>query len=230
MCPAAAPAAFRPCASVAPAASAAAFFAAPASSTPTGSVDVSHTTPARRKTWAIASASDSLLDAATSPAPSCTISRACAGPPTTATRPSPSRSPSRTLGARPSGGTRPLASDTTAAPRGRPASISPAMTSSRPRDGTPRKTKSARPRPASTLSMRSSRGSSTPGRYSAFSRSSCRRRDCSAVRAWSVVRSPPRASRTATAVPNDPAPTTTARRPGVGRYSEGRRGCGIRGT
>ena len=39
MCPAAAPAAFRPCASVAPAASAAAFLAAPASSTPIGSLD-----------------------------------------------------------------------------------------------------------------------------------------------------------------------------------------------
>ena len=50
MCPAAAPAAFSPWASVAPAASAAAFFAAPASSTPTGSSDCSHTTPARMKT------------------------------------------------------------------------------------------------------------------------------------------------------------------------------------
>ena len=39
MWPAAAPAAFRPCASVAPAARAAAFLAAPASSTPTGSLD-----------------------------------------------------------------------------------------------------------------------------------------------------------------------------------------------
>ena len=46
MCPAAAPAAFSPWASVAPAARAAAFLAAPASSTPTGSFDTSHTTPA----------------------------------------------------------------------------------------------------------------------------------------------------------------------------------------
>ncbi len=60
MCPAAAPAAFRPCASVAPAASAAAFFAAPASSTPTGSFDCSQTTPARVKTCASACASSSL--------------------------------------------------------------------------------------------------------------------------------------------------------------------------
>ena len=52
MCPAAAPAAFRPCASVAPAASAAAFLAAPASSTPSGSLDCSQTTPARVNTWA----------------------------------------------------------------------------------------------------------------------------------------------------------------------------------
>ena len=50
MWPAAAPAAFSPCASVAPDASAAAFFAAPASSTPIGSFDSSHTTPARMKT------------------------------------------------------------------------------------------------------------------------------------------------------------------------------------
>ena len=47
MCPAAAPATFRPWATVAPDASAAAFLATPASSTPTGSVDSSHTTPAR---------------------------------------------------------------------------------------------------------------------------------------------------------------------------------------
>ncbi len=54
MCPAAAPAAFSPWASVAPEASAAAFFAAPASSTPIGSFDSSHTTPARMNTPASA--------------------------------------------------------------------------------------------------------------------------------------------------------------------------------
>ena len=47
MWPAAAPAAFSPCASVAPAASAAAFLATPASSTPIGSLESSQTTPAR---------------------------------------------------------------------------------------------------------------------------------------------------------------------------------------
>ena len=52
MWPAAAPAALRPCASVAPAASAAAFLAAPASSTPSGSLERSHTTPARVNTCA----------------------------------------------------------------------------------------------------------------------------------------------------------------------------------
>ncbi len=46
MSAAAMPAAFRPCDSVAPAASAAAFFALPASSTPTGSLEASHTTRA----------------------------------------------------------------------------------------------------------------------------------------------------------------------------------------
>ena len=46
MSAAAMPAAFSPCAWVAPTATAAAFFATPASSTPTGSSDTSHTTPA----------------------------------------------------------------------------------------------------------------------------------------------------------------------------------------
>ena len=35
---------------------------------------------------------------------------------------------------------------------------------------------------------------------------------CAAVRVCSVVRSPPRASSTASAVPNEPAPITVARR------------------
>src|SRR3954451_13495198 len=77
--------------------------------------------------------------------------------------------------------------------------------------------------PAATDSIRSSRGSATPGRYTWFSRSAFSRSACSAVRACSVVRNPPRASSTATAVPKDPAPITTARRPlGPGRCSWGR--------
>ena len=91
MWPAAAPAAFRPCASVAPQASAAAFLAAPASSTPIGSFDSSHTTPARMNTPPARLASDSSVEAATSPAPSLTISRACAGPPMQAVRSAPKR-------------------------------------------------------------------------------------------------------------------------------------------
>jgi hypothetical protein len=55
-------------------ASAAAFLAAPASSTPTGSLDSSQTTPARMNTPASAIASDSSAEAATSAAPSRTIS------------------------------------------------------------------------------------------------------------------------------------------------------------
>src|SRR6478609_11807820 len=48
---------------------------------------------------------------------------------------------------------------------------------------------------------------------------------CSAVRVSSVVRMPPRASTTATAVPNDPAPTTVARRArGAGRRGSCRSG------
>ena len=153
-----------PCASVAPAASPAAFFAAPASSTPIGSLDRSQTTPARMNTPASALASSSFVEAATSPAPSLTISRACDGPPTQATRASPKRSRSSTVGAVPSGGVRPLASEMTAVRLPSPDFFRPRIVSPSPLEGTPRKTKSARPRPASTLSMRSSRGNSTPGR------------------------------------------------------------------
>ena len=70
MWPAAAPAAFMPCASVAPAASAAAFLADPGSSTPTGSLDCSHTTPARMNTSAIVSASRGPRSPPPAPAPS----------------------------------------------------------------------------------------------------------------------------------------------------------------
>jgi hypothetical protein len=140
MWPAAAPAALRPCASVAPAASAAAFLAAPASSTPIGSDERSQTTPARVNTLAIMSASRSSTAAATSAAPDVTISCACAGPPRTATRSGPSRSVSSTLGSVPFGGTSPLARLITGLRRGSPASCSPAITSARPRDGTPRNT------------------------------------------------------------------------------------------
>ncbi len=123
MCPAAAPAAFSPCASVAPAASAAAFLAAPASSTPIGSLDCSQTTPARVKT--APSERRELLARSRrrrAPAPSWTISCACAGPPMQATRSAPKRSLSTTVGGRPCGGTSPLATDTTAVRLPRPAS------------------------------------------------------------------------------------------------------------
>ena len=70
------PAAFSPCAWVAPTATAAAFFATPASSTPTGSSDTSQTTPARWKASATRCASASEREAQTSPAPDSTISRA----------------------------------------------------------------------------------------------------------------------------------------------------------
>ena len=63
------PAALRPCAWVAPTATAAAFFATPASSTPTGSSDTSHTTPARWNASATRWASASERDAQTRPAP-----------------------------------------------------------------------------------------------------------------------------------------------------------------
>jgi hypothetical protein len=229
MCPAAAPAAFSPCASVAPAASAAAFFAAPASSTPTGSFDCSHTTPARMNVAASCSASASSLEAATSPAPCATISCACAGPPMHATRAAPKRARSSAVGGVPSGGTSPFASETTAARRVRPACSNPAITSPTPSDGTARKTSSARASPFDIGSIRSSRGSSTPGRYSAFARASLNVSACARVRVCSVVRIPPRASSTATAVPNEPAPTTTARRSCGGSGSWGRGSGGMSG-
>src|SRR3954464_3649981 len=106
MWPAAAPAALRPWDWVAPAASAAAFLAAPASSTPIGSFDCSQTTPARVKTAAMAAESRASVEAATRPAPSVTISCACAGPPMHATREPPRLAPSSTLGAVPGGGPR----------------------------------------------------------------------------------------------------------------------------
>src|SRR5436190_1838621 len=151
MCPAAAPAAFSPCASVAPAARAAAFLAAPASSTPSGSSERSHTTPARVKTWASAAARASSREAATSAAPSRAISCACAGPPRQAMRWIPTTSPRTTVGGRPSGGTRPLATDTTAARSLRPAACSEAPSSPSSRDGTARKTYSARSTPLLTV-------------------------------------------------------------------------------
>ena len=140
MWPAAAPAAFRPWTSVAPAASAAAFLAIPESSTPTGSLDCSHTTPARMNTCATAAASRTLVEAATSPAPSVTISRACAGPPRQPTRSTPHTWLSSVVGESPSGGTRPFAIEITGVRAGRPLLCRFSMTCAMPFEGTPRKT------------------------------------------------------------------------------------------
>ena len=62
----------------------------------------------------------SSVEAATSPAPSVTISWACAGPPMHATRSAPKRARSTIVGAMPSGGTSPLASETIAARSAQP--------------------------------------------------------------------------------------------------------------
>ena len=67
-------------------------------------------------------------------------------------------------GARPSGGTSPLASEMIAARARSPRSGRVVSSSSRPREGTPRKTRSARDRPASAESMRRSAGNVIPGR------------------------------------------------------------------
>ena len=87
------------------------------------------------------------MDAATSAAPSLTISRACAGPPTQATRAAPKRWLSRSVGGVPCGSTRPLARHTTAARAERSRASSEVMTFPSPADGTPRNTKSARAKP-----------------------------------------------------------------------------------
>ena len=92
---------------------AAAFFATPASSTPTGSSETSHTTPARWNAsatrWASASERERAHQARRRTR---TISRACAGPPTQATRSAPNTASSATVGGVPSGGTSPFASET----------------------------------------------------------------------------------------------------------------------
>ena len=231
MCPAAAPAAFSPCASVAPAASAAAFLAAPASSTPTGSLDCSQTTPARVNTCAseprellVAGGGDERRRRA------CTISCACAGPPTQATRAAPKLALSTTVGGRPSGGDEPLGdrhdggarAEAGRAERGdhlaeaarghREEHVVGALDARRGRlDAQLRGQLDARQVDA-VLAL--ARRASPPARR---------------VRVCSVVRRPPRASSTASAVPNEPAPMTVARRaPGVGsERARGARAAGL---
>ena len=171
---------------------------------------------------AIAAASGSFADAATRPAPSCTISRACAGPPMTATRPSPS-SVAQQDARRPAvGRDEALGQRDHRARVGRPGLaqarddlVQAARGHAEEDEVRARDARRRCPRCAARAAARRRAGSAT------FSRSSASRRACSAVRACSVVRRPPRASSTATAVPNEPAPTTTARRPGHGQVQRG---------
>ena len=114
----------------------------------------------------------------------------------------------------PSGGTSPLHSDTNALARPRPLPDMSPITSPSAVEGIARKTKSARDTPFATDSIRSGGGSSTPGRYFAFSRDSASVEAWTFVRVCSVARTPARASSTAIAVPNEPAPITIARLPG----------------
>ncbi len=167
MSAAAIPAAFRPCACVAPTATAATFFAIPASSTPTGSSETSHTTPERWNVSATRWARASEREAQTSPAPASTISRACAGPPTHATRSGPKACSSTAAGGSPSGGTSPFASETIPARSVTPRRPSSATASPIPFEGTASITKSARANWsgwAPNARTCRSRGSSTPGR------------------------------------------------------------------
>ena len=226
MWPAAAPAALRPCASVAPAASAAAFFAAPASSTPTGSLDRSQTTPARMKTCA--SAPRELLVARggderrrpRAPSRARARGRRCRRRAAAPKRSREHDGRRRAVGRHEALGER---DDARRGRRARPRRAR-AITSPSPREGTPgRRSRRARRRPRRG-SMRSSRGQLDAGQVGAVLALARRARcACSAVRVCSVVRSPPRASSTASAVPNEPAPTTVARR-GPGRAAASARG------
>ena len=198
---------------------------------PTGSSDCSQTTPGAGEHAARASArAPRSLHAATSAAPACTISCACAGPPTQATRSAPKRSPRTIVGGRPCGGTRPLATDTTAVRRAE----------ARLRERGDHLAEAARGhRQEDVVGARDARR----GRLDAQRRRQLHARQVAAVlalglhqraparrvRVCSVVRSPPRTSSTASAVPNEPAPMTVARRdPGVGqRARAGARAAGL---
>ena len=124
----------------------------------------------------------------------------------------------------PRGGTRPLATDTTAVRLPRPA----ARASRSPRPARPRARPGTRSPPAPRRPRRTRCAGCPAARPRAgtrrFSRSSSKRVACSSVRACSVVRSPPRASSTASAVPNDPAPITRGA-PCPGRGARARPGA-----
>ena len=134
---------------------------------------------------------------------------------------------SSAVGAAPSGGTSPLASEITGVRRGRPARLEPGdhLVEAARGDAEEDVVRAGEPG-ADRLDAQLARQRDA-GQVGACSRGRPRSRAaCSGVRAWSVVRKPPRASSTATAVPNEPAPSTTARRePGVGSDS-GRGGIG----
>ena len=132
------------------------------------------------------------------------------------------------MGAAPSGGTRPLASEIDRRARRQPGGLELADHLGEParRDAEedvvgPRRARRDWARRAARAAARRRPG--TPGSRGRPPAAAA----CSGVRACSVVRKPPRASSTATAVPNEPAPSTTARRePGVGSENCGRGGIG----
>ena len=210
------PAALRPWLWVAPTATAAAFFATPASSTPTGSSETSHTTPERWNTSATRWASGSECEAHTSPAPDSTISRACAGPPTHAMRSAPNARSSATVGGVPSGGTRPLASETTPARVGHAQLADLLERLPHPLRGHGEEHEVGALELVAAGAERphlEALRERDPGQVvRVLARGRPARSACSAVRQSSVVRTPARSSRSATAVPNEPAPTTLARR------------------
>ena len=199
---------------MAPAASAAAFLATPASSTPTGSFESSQTTPARVKIPASPSASASSKAAATSPAPACdhllgVRGTADAGDAVRAEARAQQRRRRRAVGR--DEALRERDDRGAAAEPPTPEAVDRARAA--PSRGPPgRRSRRARRR-SRRGSIRSGAGSSTPGRYVLVD-ARARRATRPAPRCASAAScGPPRAtSRTATAVPNEPAPITIARR------------------
>ena len=123
----------------------------------------------------------------------------------------------------------PLATDTTAVRRQARSRRAPRSPRPAPRGHGEEHVVRARDTRRGGLDRAAAPAARRPADRSRFSRSCSSSAACSAVRVCNVVRSPPRASSTASAVPNEPAPITVARRaPGVG--SARARGAGGPGS
>ena len=151
----------------------------------------------------------------TSDAPCSSASAACAGPARQATARARTRSATKALGSVPSGGASPLETTSTPAREGMAPPCAPTAAGS-DCAGTAKQTRSwAARRRSDARRDRDVVGQRRRPAGSARSRAAVRSCSaCSAVRHPSSTSSPARASATARAVPQDPAPTTAARRSG----------------